>query len=167
MEQYNQTVKNVQRKSRQQIVEAVLRDLVKPPDGSLFYEIYMLDKTATQWKQITAQGFELNVITESFLVHFRNLRDFLYPDAWVWNQNDNVLAFDYDSHWTKDETTWKECSENEHIRINKLLAHISYSRGDLARGWPVPDMRHGIIQGMSQFVSGLSPERQQYFKKLT
>jgi hypothetical protein len=101
---------------------------------------------------------------ECFLIHFRALRDFLCPDELVRKKNDNVIAFDYNSEWLQTEEDWKECSIDERIRVNRLLAHISYSRDTLERKWPIEAMRQSMMQRLAQFILSLPAKRQEWFE---
>jgi len=155
-------------KKRGHIPEDKLRQ-VASSTGSLFYETLMLKETAARCVEPTDEGsleiiVPYNMAIECFLIHFRNLREFLYPNAKVRRDSDNVIAFDYDSRWLKTENDWKECSDNERSRINKLLAHISYSRGELHPRWPTGRMRQCMMQRLAEFIVSLPPERQEWFE---
>ena len=153
---------------RSQAPEDQLRYLASP-HGSLFYEALMMQEAAARCVEPTGKrslqkDVPYNMAIECFLVHFRNLRDFLYPDDKVQAESDNVVAFDYDSNWAKTDKDWKDCSSDERRRINKLLAHISYSRRELAHRWPINDMRQRIMQRLAAFIRCLPASRQEWFK---
>lgn len=144
--------------------DAVLQYLASA-NGSLYYEVLMLNHAA-QKSLNTLPGFEHNIAIETFLVHFRNVRDFLYPvtDSWLNDRYvDDVIAFDFCSDWLSVADDWKECSANERDRVNKLLAHISYSRPELDHKWPVTDMLPAIRKSFAAFVSTLPSERKTWF----
>jgi hypothetical protein len=146
--------------------EAQLSQLASA-DGALLYETQMLNWAADRFEMTEVDSLETailhNMVIECFLIHFRNLRDFLYPDLKL-VQPDDVLASDYDSRWGKTHTDWKQCSASERERINKLLSHISYSRGKLDRSWLViPAMRQRLMESVAQFTRNLSPERRKWF----
>src|SRR5262245_14066114 len=66
---------------------------------------------------------------EAFLVHYRNLKQFLN------NQKvpDDAKAIDYAHSWSGDNNV-NASYPDEDDRINKLLQHISYKRLDLQPG---------------------------------
>src|SRR5258705_4608571 len=114
---------------RPQMPESVLRYLASET-GSLFYEVTMLTVAENKVSQ-TPPSNERNLAIECFLLHFRNLRDFLYPPSEPWTgkkAEDNVIAFDFCPQWKQLREDWAECSPNETDRLNKLLAHLTYSR---------------------------------------
>jgi len=156
-------------KKRGHVPEDKLRELASDPNGSLFHEARMLNQAAARCTEPTGERdletYVLNTMAiECFLVHFRNLRDFLYPDADTADNRDNVIARDYHSGWLKTDRDWKPCSRNERNRVNKLLAHISYSRGDLDHGWPIKAMWQQMMQGLAEFIRSLPAEGQEWFK---
>ncbi len=148
-------------KKRGCVPEDKLRDLASPPNGSLFYERKMLNEAAAHCAEPTlALRF---MAIESFLIHFRNLRDFLCPDVKTKNDPDNVIASDYDPRWLKTRDDWTPCSNGEQSRINKMLAHISYSR-DLGHRWRIKTMRQHMMRCLAEFIRSLPTERQEWFK---
>jgi len=111
---------------------------------------------------------------ESFLVHYRNLRDFLFPTKPVKQPDpqdkralDSVLALDFNQAWQKEAKDWKEVVHNERERINKQLSHVSYARSQLDPEWPLPKMKSALMQVFKEFLEGLPGERRQYFSQLT
>ncbi len=159
----DKTIKGSKRPSRD---DSVLRDLVCQPTGALFYEVWMLNESAKIWSS-TSPGAAHNMAIESFLVHFRNLRDFFYPPFEAWTdkrKTDDVIAFDYCDQWHAAAPDWRELAPCERDRINKLLAHISYSRTALGRDWPIREMLAAIRTSLSAFVTKLPTERQKWFE---
>ena len=66
---------------RDPVAEDVLQQLTASPNGSLFYETRMLNASADACLKLEGRkSVEEWMAIESFLIHFRNLRDFLYPD---------------------------------------------------------------------------------------
>ena len=143
----------------------MLRSLASE-NGSLYYEVLMMNEAFRKWRTKSSAA-EQNLAIECFLLHFRILREFLYPSSNSWTDKrklDDVIAFDLSDHWVKTEDDWAECSPNERERINKLLAHISYSRPRLDHSWPIRNMLASIRKSFAAFVATLSPERQGWFK---
>lgn len=145
--------------------EKVLRDLIMSEQGALFYELWMLNESAKRWSN-ASDPIVHNIAIEAFLVHFRNLRDFFYPPLGAWTDPkgaDDVVAFDYCESWDKTAKDWQEVVPSEKDRINKQLAHISYTRPTLDPKWPISQMCTAIRTSLSEFVDTLSVERQKWF----
>lgn len=150
-----------QRKPRPVVNDSQLEYLASR-NGSLFYEAWMMKEAETRC--VPPKDAAYNMAVESFLLHFRLIRDFLYPNDLIWSEGDNVVAADYNPTWTKTDGDWNECSPQERKRVNKLLAHLSYSRRALDHSWPTALMRQEVIQSLASFVRSLPPERQLWFK---
>ena len=146
-------------------------------NGSLFYELWMLLEAERLWVELEPKKHEAstryNIAIEDFLFHFRNLRDFLYPSKHAWTKEiyfDDVIAHDFDPGWHGVEDDWEECSPDERERINKMLAHLSYSRPNLHRkvpgGWPISAMSKAAQKELAKFIRGLPPERKEWFKDI-
>jgi hypothetical protein len=152
---------------RKKVSESTLRQIASS-SGSLFYEMAMLSKCAerclqTPRDQSLPEIVEYNLAVECFLLHFRVVREFLFPGQKTWQSSDDVVAFDFSEQWQKTDKDWKECSKDEQRRINKLLAHLSYSRPTLAHSWPTSLMLEQIIQSFGQFLRSVPVERQSWF----
>jgi hypothetical protein len=94
---------------------------------------------------------------EAFLLHYRNLISFLNNGKY----KDDVKANDYADSWQGNGT-----DQDEDIRLNKLLAHISYSRGALGSGqWNTAEMRNRICDSFGQFLRSVNPEHSHLFKR--
>ena len=77
---------------------------------------------------ITVDEDDANMALESFLLHFRNLRTFLCPSTQKLTSPDDVIASDFttgDGSEAGDATSFVL----EKQRIDKMLAHVSYTRG--------------------------------------
>lgn len=145
--------------------EKVLRDLIMSEHGALFYELWMLNQSARRWSN-PSDPIVQNIAIESFLVHFRNLRDFFYPPLSAWTNPraaDDVVAFDYCESWDKAAKDWQEAVPGERDRINKQLAHISYTRPTLDPKWPISQICTAIRKSLFEFVDTLSVERREWF----
>jgi len=94
------------------------------------------------WRAVRTCGLE------SFLVHYRNLKEFLnnlkFPT--------DVKAVDYVPAWTGNSKVTPTYS-NEDERINQLLAHITYKRADYDIGnWDVAKMEQNLCDALSRFI---------------
>jgi hypothetical protein len=107
-----------------------------------------------------------NMALESFLLHFRNLRAFLCPSL----QNtvsDDVIASDFLNAPREADLADPKVLGREKEKIDKLLAHISYSREGYVRSgaktWPAPRMLEEMRAALRQFVTQLPTEKQEWF----
>ena len=108
-----------------------------------------------------------SAILESFLLHARNIRDFLCNDGS--RHPDDVFA----SQFVQSSDTWKKnrpplgsyLAQNRD-RLNKMLAHISDDRlGYMAAPkWQVATIFNELIAIWRAFVAALPPERSDWFR---
>lgn len=109
---------------------------------------------------------EGSALLEPFLLHVRNLRDFLYNDS---SPKDDVLAthfFDHPDDWRKKRPPMGEYLKSIRDRLNKALAHISYARLDYRkdRRWNVAKIKHDLKTPWQAFLDTLPSERCQWFR---
>jgi len=132
------------------------------------YELQMLNAMvlllssahgATAMRQAVA-----NACLESFVLHVRNLIDFLYPPASP--KPDDILSDQY----VRDEVTWRTCRPaktplllDAETRVNKLAAHLTYSRLQLDKTWKFSDIRADLCRVITCFVDQLAPARMAWF----
>lgn len=139
-------------------------------NGSLFYELWMMLEAEKLWQRTKHQrDATYNMAIECFLLHFRNLRVFLFPPAEAWTNKfyyDDVIAFDFWKEWRSQNDDWKEFSPTEKKRIDKLLAHLSYLRGSLDHHWPIPEMSVAIQAAFAEFIKKLPCDRQKWFEAI-
>jgi hypothetical protein len=146
------------------------------PSGSFYYEVMMMTEAFRTWEILAAnkqrtrsQELEHHRCIETFLVHFRNLRDFFYPAERVWKDPkwfDSAVAMDYSPSWDRAASEWKQQSQDEQQRINKLLSHLPYSRASLEHGWPMKEMGKAVIATLSELVKTLPTQRRDWFKPI-
>ncbi len=144
--------------------------------GNIYYEVEMLCNVLALWLflPLLNPAFR-NMAIESFLVHFRNVRDFLYPTHGQRQPDskspdryavalDSVLAFDFNpSGWNFEITDWIEVAPDERNRINRMLSHVSYSRSSYAKEWPLQRMGEELTSRFIQFLKTLTPGRKDLF----
>lgn len=125
-----------------------------------------------------------NAAIEAFLVHYRSLRDFLYPRSStkypVQSKRgpdkialDTAIAYDFDQMWGCEFKDWESPIQDDAAQpisrkleadaINKCLQHVSYTRLSLKRNWPRPEMCHAILQRFGTFLCKLPAERREWF----
>lgn len=115
--------------------------------GTVEYEFRMflvgitaLDRAPT-WE-------EQNLVLEALLVHARNLRDFFQ----VHGRSDDILARDFVVQMPSTSMPYLR-SRSCRRRLNRLLAHLSYSRSRLSRDWNICALRDEISGAMRAFLS--------------
>ena len=101
-----------------------------------------------QAKRVGDKALE-NSTLESFLIHARNIRDFF---RFFCSDNDDVLARDYLGRTPRVKMPYIRKNRR---RLNKRIAHLSYSRPRLSRGWQTGRMLKEIDGAMMTFQSRL------------
>jgi hypothetical protein len=105
-----------------------------------------------------------NPLLESFLIHTRILMDFLYPDDSP--DEDDIIANDFFDDWQawnpmpSDES--KEVMKARKWRINKQLAHLTYTRLGVSqkdKEWVVEYVTEEIFRTLEVFVRKAPDER--------
>lgn len=92
----------------------------------------------------------VNMALESFLIHARNIRDFFASRG----NPDDVLARDFLGRPTRVRLSLLR-SPKIRRRLNKRIAHISYSRARLGRGWNWSILLSEINDAMGKFEQRL------------
>jgi hypothetical protein len=121
------------------------------------------------------EGRTKDVFLESFLLHYRNLRDFLCPRLKEQDQapsNDTVVASDFLDMEVPQNMADASVLGKDRTRINKMLAHISYQRAKYKRmgedEWLVHTMCRKMVKGLQEFLKRLAafaPDRRAWFPK--
>lgn len=111
-------------------------------------------------------GNEKNMALESFLLHFRNLRDFLCPLLPKVNKDD-ICASDFlDKPAVDNEGDAAKLSKDQE-RINKMPAHLSDERRRFIKennyAWFPMTMLVGTLKEMKTFLGRLPEERRRWF----
>jgi hypothetical protein len=131
------------------------------------YEILMLIYSANHlscWQSSppSPTGYAANMALESFLIHFRNLRAFLCPSLQRCSADD-VLASDFLGKDTATDLGDSIKLGDHQERLNKMLAHLSYSRNDYIQAsdyaWNIGGMSVVILSELQRFLT-LLPEGQ-------
>jgi hypothetical protein len=115
----------------------------------------------------------INCALESFLLHYRNLREFLNDEvkqskkdkATEKLESDDIKAKDYtiDPNW-KTAAPWAS-DKDEGKRLHKRLAHITTARLTLDDKWYPESMEGNALRTFEEFVSAISDERKAWFEK--
>jgi len=126
------------------------------------YEIDML--LFTYSKLGIVDQLEHNVYLESFLIHVRNLIEFLVNER---RHQDDVMLEDFLNDNSKIQIINKLVksffNKTEMDRIHKMLAHISYERINLKGKWNVGDYFQTIYRALNEFVESLSISNKAWF----
>ena len=113
----------------------------------------------------TSDQFNHNLLLEGFLLHARVLRDFLRPDP---PRDDDVLArhfFNNPAEWEQKESDLCPYLHDDKARINKKLAHLTYSRLTAAEGWDDATIHREINDAWDQFWSLLPRHKRKWFQR--
>lgn len=148
--------------------EQSLREMAR---RHISYEIKMMRELAEglQGRGVGPRTMR-NALLESFLIHYRNLFDFFYPE------NKRRLPFDIAaSDYLPDRKRWrhsrpdvdmKQVAENRE-RVNCLLAHLSLRRLKYRnRSWPDKKMTRNVEALLDEFFSELPKKRKPWFRSV-
>ena len=156
--------KSKKRKQRQDV------DL-RAAAGHVSYEIRMLVFAGKRLPSYHSSPAGLgeddkNMALETFLLHFRNLRAFLCPEKEL-PRADDVIASDF-----LDKTLARDLADSDLLsvdreRLNKMLAHLSYSRRKYIQlgthAWDVLAMLRVMLDQFEAFLVKLPPARRAWF----
>jgi hypothetical protein len=133
--------------------------------------VYELDMFAYCYRRIeqewpTADRGLKNLLLENFLLHARVLRGFLVDTP----HQDDVSA----RHFFDDPDTWTTVSVglcpylvHHRDRLNKYVAHLTYSRLDEDKNWDPNIVCAEVMLAWRRFFSMLPIERQGWFQSTT
>lgn len=102
-----------------------------------------------------------NCTQEAFLVHYRNLKQFLNNQK----GGNDVKAEHYADSWLGNANVVGESSED--TRLNRLLAHVSYDREKLTRDWNYPNLEQLICSAFDKFLIRVRPQWKPLFDGCT
>ncbi len=143
-------------------------ELKETAEGQIVYEVDMLRKCASVLSRPPNQMTQ-NVALESFLVHVRNLRDFLYGAG---TNPDDVVAGDFfpgPGQWEAKRPPMPKIIEDNRERLNRALVHVSYSRLKYkgpAKEWPSQQIASELIAVVRVFLRNLPQNRSAWFSQL-
>ena len=121
---------------------------------------------------ITPDGDYKNMALESFLLHFRNLRDFLCPSLLNGHhKDDDAFASDFiDKFDISDVGNPTKFPEEEQKKLNKMLAHISDERVRYIEArdynWDTSEILVRVLGEMRRFVESLAENRRGWFPSI-
>ena len=133
---------------------------LKKASALLYYEIQMWILAKYALERNLSKGLR-NVWLEGFLIHTRNLIDFLFLsnyDAPL--HKDDIIAEDF---FVQSGLQWK-CNEPlqefDRRRIHKRVAHLTYARlklDEFSKEWEVQSIFNDIRRLLDQFIAQASP----------
>jgi len=103
------------------------------------------------------------LLLEDFLLHARVLCDFLFTKP----ISDDVSAkdfFDNPNEWEKKEADLCPYFAKNRKRVNKKLAHLTYSRLTEANEWDITSIYSELAKAWQQFLSALPADTQAWFR---
>jgi len=129
---------------------------IRKASNHLHYEIAMLSSVAEAIALQKFQGTNIgNALLESFLIHARLLKDFLYSNN---PHEGDVIAEDFFERNEKWISIWPELSSLLNRlkgRVGKEVAHLTYDRINVTPDeilWPVIQIKKEIIQVINMFL---------------
>lgn len=144
-------------------------DQLREAAGHVTYELMMLVHSADvvgahYGSPAVFSDEQSNMALESFLLHFRNLRDFLCPSQTP--KEDDIIATDFLDKQVRDIGDRTKLSQDKQ-RLNGMLTHLTYRRNEyIAEGahtWKVGGMRAAMLEEMGRFMLLLPAERTEWF----
>ena len=103
-----------------------------------------------------------NLLMEDFLLHARVLRDFFVATP----KQDDVSA----THFFDDPSLWQQTAKElcsylraNRVRLNKKLAHLTYSRLTEDEKWDFEAIRKEIFVAWESFLSNLPESAKSWF----
>lgn len=132
------------------------------------YEINMLMEMARglRGERVSPAALQ-NALLESFLIHYRNLRDFFYPELCLGDRRDAASARDFVTNlarWRRRKGDWQDATGDERQRLNRQIAHLSWSRLKYSpRTWPTIRMTRRMAHLIRMFLEELPSTREPWF----
>jgi hypothetical protein len=139
------------------------------------YEYLMLAEACRRWTDHGLSDYsrtnkwERRLVTDVFLLHSRNLLDFLSPRKH--HRAQDVIAPHFTPTWACSPDTslagrticdWRN-------RIDKLLSHVTYGRtvmiDEMApqERWPIEEFHAGLVMVFSEFLKTVPEPRREWF----
>ncbi|MDA1174000.1 MAG: hypothetical protein O2826_05715 [Chloroflexi bacterium] len=129
----------------------------------LCYEVEMFFEIGSALKRPAAERamFINNALVESFVIHLRNLVDFLYMDR---PRPTDIVANDYTTggNWNEQRPPISENLEIAGRRADKEIAHLTTNRitgATAAKAWDVGGIMDEIRALLHRFVAVADPQR--------
>lgn len=128
---------------------------LKGASDHLHYEFWMLMSVAQALASgIAANGWLINALLESFVIHFRTLIDFFYIEK---PHKDDVIAADFfveKDAWEKIRPRVSDDLSRSRARVHKETAHLTYARLHVtpkAKKWKYVEIANNVRSIMNLF----------------
>ena len=112
-----------------------------------------------------------NGMLEGFLLHVRNLRDFLFSSKSAYP--DDLLArdfFDNPTDWDSKIPAIPPYLQSCRDKLNTQLAHLSKRRPEIVsqgrKGWNTEQLVDDIAETWNRFIDSLPDDRKSLFKRI-
>ncbi len=126
---------------------------------ALHYEIWMLNETRKLLSSFFTNAYDterkiiINSVVESFLVHARNIIDFLEKSK----QQDDVVCSDFqDNNGNYINKITVNLQSDIKIHINKYVNHLTETRRNTKPRWIFADIRNEINKSLKIFFGQVS-----------
>jgi hypothetical protein len=127
------------------------------------YDLYVYGgQRASRSQYADAYNAMANCALESFLLHYRALKEFL-SDTRKKN-SDDIKATDYAPGW-KASGAWL-ADKGETGRIHKRLAHITSGRANLNGLWNPRQMQQQVLQAFGELIRALPAVAKPWFASI-
>ncbi len=111
--------------------------------GMFFGMADMLSSSKKIGSSSSADAIRLNfAMIEAFVIHLRNLIDFLYSDR---PKPTDIIAADFCATWQTERPIISPVLKNARVRANKELAHLTTNR--LAGSPPAKQWEFSVLAG--------------------
>ena len=142
-------------------------ELMRWAHEHLVYEARMLMHSVQKVTDTSVSDPDRNAFIESFAIHVRCLRDFLWRDTRPKNGPEDALASDFCAAgaWAKARPELPDALreiEGKRNRIGREIVHLTYDRLDIdaeAKKWPMGELLRGIADALACFSDIADPER--------
>jgi len=140
----------------------VIISIPNPEDDldALHYEMWMLNNIRkSTFSTFSAERKQviINSLLESFLVHARNLIDFLEKNK----EQDDIVCSDFkDKNGDFINKIPVNLQSDMKIHMNKYVNHLTETRKSTKPAWKLHEIKQGINKSLEDFINQLSD---QYF----
>lgn len=147
------------------------------PEHHLYYEFSMLVSTSILLQDKSSipmmSDTQKNALLESFLVHLRNLKDFLWEKERI---KDDITASDFCSNWSwedrkKTDTLSGITIEDLDRLVNKQISHLTEFRENKQKGktqWMVREITCDMVQFFVEFLQEVNGSiRREYLDEMS
>lgn len=145
---------------------------LKKASEHVYYEVgtFFDINNKLKFGKITDQA-SINIFLDAYIIHLRNLFNFLYPPKNI--KDDDIIVYDYIADKKRYEIEKTKKREIKFIlkKAHKQVCHLTYSRNRYSgtrKGWQWDIIGLMLHRSLSAFYNSLAPNRGrwQYFIQL-